>query len=198
VSKKLYVGYGDGGIAIIDAVSFKQMGDIKLQGHPESFQLDMAAKKIFVNVPDKHQVEVIDLDKKIVTARWKLTAAKSNFPMALDVPNHRLLIGCRHPSQLLVLNSTTGNVIAEQETDGDADDIFLNQKNGNIYLSCGAGYIDIFKQQDTAAYKLIDKISTRSGARTSLYISSLNRLIIAAPGHFSNSAALLVYGLNEK
>ena len=45
-----------GGIAIIDAVTFNQKADIKLQGHPESFQLDIPSGKIYVNVPDKNQV----------------------------------------------------------------------------------------------------------------------------------------------
>jgi len=46
--KKIYVGYGDGGIAIIDAVTYKLISEIKLTGHPESFQLDKMAKKDFL------------------------------------------------------------------------------------------------------------------------------------------------------
>ncbi|WP_301922302.1 YncE family protein [Ferruginibacter sp.] len=193
INKKVYVGYGNGGIAIIDAGTFKQVGDIKLQGHPESFQLDTAAKKIYVNVPDKQQVEIIDLDKQIVIDRWKLTAAKSNFPMALDAANHRLFIGCRHSAKLLVLDAETGKLVTAIDTDSDVDDIFYSQKNGNIYLSCGGGYIDIFKQETTNTYTLIEKIPSRSGARTALFIPQSNRLIVASPKSFSSGAALLVY-----
>ena len=32
------VGYGKGALAVIDPVSRKKIGDVKLQGHPESFQ----------------------------------------------------------------------------------------------------------------------------------------------------------------
>lgn len=195
IHKKLYVGYGNGGIAIINAVTFKQEADIKLQGHPESFQLDIAAGKIYVNVPDKHQVEIIDLNKSIVIDRWELTKAKSNFPMALDAINHRLFIGCRRPAKLLVLNTETGNVITELKIDNDVDDIFLDSKNGNLYLSCGSGYIDICKQNSADRYTLIEKIPTRSGARTSLFIPQLNRLIIASPKNFGSDAALLIYSL---
>ena len=49
---KIFVGYGDGGITVIDAKTYKQLTDIKLPGHPESLQLSVDAKKIFVNVPD--------------------------------------------------------------------------------------------------------------------------------------------------
>ena len=125
-NNKVYVGYGEGGIAIIDAVTFKQVADIKLQGHPESFQLDIPAKKIYVNVPDKQQVEVIDLDKQTVIDRWKLTEAKANFPMALDAANQQLMIGCRHPAKLLVLDTNTGKLITTMDMDSDVDDIFYN------------------------------------------------------------------------
>lgn len=197
INKKIYVGYGDGGITIIDAVTYKQVGDVKLQGHPESFQLDITAKKIFVNVPDKQQVEIIDLDKQIVIARWKLTAAKSNFPMSLDTANHRLFIGCRHPAKLLVLDTDSGKLIAAVDTDSDVDDIFYNQKNSNIYLSCGDGYIDIVNQQNANAYQLVEKITSHSGARTSLFIPQLNRLIVASPNSFSYTATLLVYATKQ-
>ena len=193
VNKKIYAGYGEGAIAIIDAATLKQLADIKLQGHPESFQLDIAAKKIYVNVPDKQQVEVIDLDKQTVVDRWKLTAAKSNFPMALDTANHRLFIVCRHPAKLLVLNAETGKLITTIDADSDADDIFYNQKNRSIYLSCGGGYVDIFKQETPNTYTLVEKVPSRSGARTSLFIPQSNQLIVASPKSFSNDAALLVY-----
>ena len=196
VNKRIYVGYGNGGIAVIDAGTFKQVADIQLQGHPESFQLDIAAKKIYVNVPDKQQVEIIDLDKQIVIDRWKLTAAKSNFPMALDAANHRLFNGCRHPAKLLVLDAETGKLITAIDTDSDVDDIFYNQKNGSIYLSCGGGYVDIFKQETPNNYTLVEKIPSRSGARTSLFIPQTDRLIVASPKSFSNGAALLVYSIN--
>ena len=173
------------------------MADIKLQGHPESFQLDIAAKKIYVNVPDKQQVEIIDLDKQIVIDRWTLTAAKSNFPMALDAANHRLFIGCRHPAKLLVLDAETVKLITAIDTDSDVDDIFYDQKNGNIYLSCGGGYIDIFKQETANRYTLIEKIPSHSGARTSLFILQSDRLIVASPKSFSSGAALLIYGIKN-
>jgi len=197
ITKKIYVGYGSGGIAIIDAITFKQTGDIKLEGHPESFQLEMANKKIYVNVPSKQQVEIIDLKKKQVTDRWKVTEAKSNFPMSLDVVNHRLFIGCRHPAKLLVLDAYTGKLITTVDTDNDVDDIFYDQKTRNIYLSCGGGYINIIKQLSATSYQLIGKITSSSGARTSLLIAHLNRLIVASPESFTHAAKLLIYEVNR-
>ncbi|HVA98875.1 MAG TPA: YncE family protein [Bacteroidia bacterium] len=193
--KKIYVGYGDGGIAIIDATTFKLITEIKLSGHPESFQIDNSAKKIYVNVPDEKQIEIIDLEKNIVSDKWKMNEATSNFPMALDETNHRLFIGCRHSPKLLIIDTQTGKTISSFEINSDVDDIFYNQISKEIYLSCGGGYIDVFKQTDANTYTANGKIETHSGARTSLFIPELNQLIVASPSGFSSSALLFIYNI---
>ena len=197
IHKKIYVGYGEGGIAVIDAVNFKKVGDIQLEGHPESFQLDIQHQKIFVNVPDKQQIEVIDLAKNAVINRWKLTEARTNFPMSLDLKHHRLFIGCRRPAKLLILDSDTGKLISTVDTDSDVDDIFYDQGNKRIYISCGGGYIDIIEQQHSRGYTLIEKLASHPGARTSLVIPELHRLVVASPKSLVKSAFLLVYALKN-
>lgn len=194
-SKRIYVGYGNGGIAIIDAISFQLIADIKLSGHPESFQLDKSANKIYVNVPDERQIEVIDLVKNVVSDRWKMTEASSNFPMSLDETNHRIFIGCRHPAKLMVIDTQTGKPITSLEIDGDVDDVFYNKTSQQIYLSCGAGYVDIFKQSGANSYAANGKVPTHSGARTSLFITGLNLLIVASPSGFNSKASLQIYNV---
>jgi YVTN family beta-propeller protein len=195
VEKRIYVGYGNGGIAIIDATTFKLINEIKLSGHPESFQIDKSAKKIYANVPDENQIEVIDLEKNLVIDKWKMHDASSNFPMALDETNHRLFVGCRHPAKLLIINTQTGKTISTFSIDSDVDDLFYNRTNKEIYLSCGGGYIDVLKQTDANTYTVNGKVSTHSGARTSLLLPELNQLIVASPLGFNSNASLLVYDI---
>lgn len=207
--KKIYVGYGNGGIAIIDlpagqagAATFKLITEIKLSGHPESFQIDKSAREIYVNVPDEKQIEVIDLNKNVVIDKWKLNQATSNFPMALDETNHRLFVGCRHPAKLLIIDMQTGKTISSFSIDSDTDDIFYNSSTKEIYVSCGGGYIDVFKQTDLPTgqvgantYTTNGKVSTHTGARTSLFIPELNQLIVASPSGFNSNASLLIYDI---
>lgn len=197
VNKKIYVGYGEGGIAIIDAATMKQEADVKLQGHPESFQLDMATRRLYVNVPDKQQVEILDLNKLTVIERWKIKDARANFPMSLDAVNHRLFIGCRHPAKLWVLDTETGEPVASAAIDGDTDDIFYNRTDSSIYISCGAGYLDIIKHLGGNQYKQTGQLTTRSGARTSLFIPQINRLVIASPKSMGRDAEILVYEVKK-
>jgi DNA-binding beta-propeller fold protein YncE len=193
--KKIYVGYADGGIAVIDAISYKLLSEIKLSGHPESFQLDKTAKRIFVNVPDSKQIEIIDLNASRVTGTWKM-ANEKNYPMALDESNHRLFVGFRQPSRLVIIDTQSRKIISSLDIDGDVDDIFYNASARRIYLSCGDGYVDVFKEENENAYLSLEKVVSRPGARTSLFIPELNELIIAAPSRDNKDAALLVYKLD--
>ena len=48
--------------------------------------------------------------------------------MALDEANHRLFVGCRLPSRLVVLNTDSGDVVAKIDISGDCDDVFYDSK----------------------------------------------------------------------
>src|SRR5882724_2503850 len=118
-TKKIYVGFGSGGIAVVNAPDGKQIGSIKLSAHPEAFELEKQGKRIFINVPNSRDVAVIDRDKGEVIATWKTDLAFGNFPMALDESNHRLFVGCRLPSKLVVLNTESGDAVAKIDISGD-------------------------------------------------------------------------------
>lgn len=192
-ANKIYVGYGTGGIAIIDATTFRFISEIKLPAHPESFQIDQQEKKMYVNVPDKKEIDVIDLLQNKIISQWKITAASANFPMALDEADHRIFIGCRHPSKLLVLDTETGKMIASFDIDSDTDDIFYDATAKAIYVTCGSGYVNVFDQKDADHYSASGKAATYSGARTSLFIPKLHQLIVAAPARFGRNAQLMIY-----
>src|SRR5438309_11208729 len=80
-TKKVYVGFGSGGIAVVNAPDDKQIGSIKLSAHPEAFELEKNGRRIFVNVPNSRYVAVIDRDKGEVIARWQTDLAFGSFPM---------------------------------------------------------------------------------------------------------------------
>jgi hypothetical protein len=78
------VGYGIGGLAIIDPEKRLKIGDIKLAAHPESFQLDATSGRVFVNVPDAGQIAVVDLASVKQIASWTVPGLGGNFPLAID------------------------------------------------------------------------------------------------------------------
>ena len=191
--KKIYVGFGSGGIAVVNASDGKQSGSIKLSGHPEAFALEKQGKRIFVNVPDARHVAIIDREKGEVSATWKTDLAFGNFPMALDEANHRLFVGCRLPSRLVVLNTDSGDVVAKIDISGDSDDVFYDSKRHRIYVICGAGKIDVIEQIDANSYKPSTKIDTAPGARTGLFVPESDILFVAVPHRGSQQAEIRCY-----
>jgi len=192
-AKKVYVGFGSGGIAIVNAADGKQVGSFKLSAHPEAFELEKDGRRIFVNVPNSRHVAVIDRDKGEVIARWQTDLAFGNFPMALDEANHRLLVGCRLPSKLVVLNTDSGNVVAKIGISGDPDEVFYDAKHHRIYTICGAGKINIIDQIDTNTYAVSTKIDTSEGARTGLFVPERQALFVAIPHRGSQDAEIREY-----
>jgi len=193
---KIYVGYGTGGIGIIDGASHKLTGDIKLPAHPESFQLDAKANKLWVNLPGSGIIGVCDLKQLKLTTKWSKLLPRANFPMAYDEAQHRIIVGYRVPAKLIVYDSESGKEIFSAPMVGDVDDLYWGAKNKCVYISGGGGAVDIFMQTDNAIYKQIAHINTRDGARTSLLVPELGLFLIAARASGDQKAALLVYKTN--
>jgi hypothetical protein len=189
----LLVGYGDGALAIIDVKTWKKTGEIKLPGHPESFQLDQAGDRVYINVPSKKEVALGDISERRVIAKFPMTKFQANFPMALDPSNGRLFFGCRNPSRLVALDKEKGKELADIEISGDTDDLFYDAKRQAIYISCGEGFIDVVNARPGIPLERIDKIPTRTGARTSFYSPDLDRFFLAVPKHEAAPAEIRVY-----
>ncbi len=195
--KKIYIGYGKGGIAVIDADSHQLIGDVKLPAHPESFQLDKKLNLLFVNLPDAHLVGVVDLKQLKLADRWERSTPSANFPMAIDTIHHRVLVGYRHPARLVVYDSQTRKELAANEMTGDADDLYYDANTGEVLVSGGEGAISIFQQQGDNIYRQIANIPTRSGARTSLLVPELKVFVVAARAVSGKPAELLVYSFTQ-
>ena len=84
--------------------------------------------RVFVNVPDRKEIEVADLMKMSVVSKWPVISALRNYPMALDENHRRLLIGCRTPARMLVIDTESGKQTSSVEIVGDTDDLFMTQR----------------------------------------------------------------------
>lgn len=194
-TKYVYVGYGSGGLGIIDASNWKRIADIPLSGHPESFQLEGSGSKIFVNVPGANNIAVVDRMKRAVVGTWTVEGARENFPMVLDESTHHLFIGCRQPPKIIVYDTESGKEVTKLDVPGDIDDIFYDGANKRIYASCGEGFLSVFQEKGANEYTPLAKIPTARGARTSLFVPEHKRLYLAVPHRGGQQAEIRVYAL---
>jgi hypothetical protein len=174
-SKHVIVGYGAGGLAVIDAAKGAKVADIRLPAHPESFQLDPDSSRIFVNVPNRRVIAVIDGSAGKQIAGWPMSG-RANFPMALDPQAHRVLVMFRSPAKLGVFAMADGVQVAAMDACGDADDLFVDAKRQRVYVSCGEGVIDVL---DAQTYRRIVRLPTVAGARTSFFAPEIDRFTLA-------------------
>jgi DNA-binding beta-propeller fold protein YncE len=192
--RRIIVGYGDGALGFLDP-NGKKTGEIALDAHPESFQLEKNGTRAFVNVPDRKEIEVVDLVKGVIVAKWPVTSALQNYPMALDEAHHRLLVGCRAPARMLVIDTESGKQTASIEIVGDADDVFYDAARSRVYVIGGGGFVDVFAQEDADHYDRIARVQTAQGARTGLLVPEWGELFVAVPRRGDQNAAIVVYGV---
>jgi YVTN family beta-propeller protein len=190
-SGQLFVGYGKGGIGMIDPRSNSKIKAFALKAHPESFQLDPAKRRLFVNLPSIRALAVLDVSTGQEHASWPLRHG-GNFPMALDHERQLALVVFRNPAKFAAFNLDTGGLVTEVETCGDADDVFIDTKRKRIYIICGAGFIDVLTADDPK-YSRVAQIPTVGGARTGLFIPEMDRLFLGVRANSGEPAAIWAY-----
>jgi hypothetical protein len=212
-SKSVIVGYagakelrkrveGTGGLGFIDTATGKQTRQIVIDAHPESFRLEEKGTRLFVNVPDKKEIEVVNVEKGIILARWPVSA-KDNFPMSLDEAHRRLFVGCWHPARLIVFDIDTGKEVASLELGekgvvnpkivGITDDLFYDAARGRIYVLNAMGSIDVFQQKDADHYDLIASLPTPLDTKTGLFVPELGELFVGVVQSGDKTAEVTVY-----
>jgi DNA-binding beta-propeller fold protein YncE len=188
----IYVGHGDGALAVVDARTRARRAEVALEAHPESFQRESSGR-IFVNEARRARVAVVDGATKAVSSRWGLGGASANYPMALDEAHRRLFVGARHPPRLVVLDTDTGKAVASLDTVSDADDIFHDAARGRIYVIGGGGSIVVYDQQGPDRYTERARVPTAEGARTGLFSPESGQLLVAVPHRANAVAEIRVY-----
>jgi YVTN family beta-propeller protein len=188
----IWVGDGVGALGEFDQEGIK-LAEVKLDAHPESFQLEKNGSRIFVNLPGSRKIAVVDRKTRTVVESWSTGGPLANYPMALDERDHRLFVVTRLPARLIVLDTNQGKRVATLPAIGDCDDVFYDERRHRIYAIGGEGEISVFQQVDADHYDELGRIKTISGARTGFFSPELDKLYVAVRKHESQSAEIRVY-----
>jgi len=182
-------------LVALDLETGKKTGEVKFDSnHVEALALDPASDRLFINVTSSGEVAVIDRRAMKEILRWPVGVAGENSPMVYDQAHRRLLIVCRKPPALVVMDTDSGRVVADLAAAGRADDIAYDPASGRIYVPGGEGYVSVFRQESADKYLLLATVPTAPGAKTSLLVPELKRYFIAAsPGETKALAKLLIF-----
>jgi hypothetical protein len=187
----LVAGYGSGALAEIDPATRAVVRRTALPAHPEGFQLD--GERAYVNLPDAARVAVMDATTGREVAAWRDTGMAFNYPLAFDKAAAIVAVGFRAPAKLVIYEAASGARLQQLDTCGDSDDLFFDAPRRRLYVICGSGGVDVF-QREATGYARLSHVDSRRGARTGLFVPSLDRLFVAArSGLGGRDAAILVF-----
>ncbi|MGC8804026.1 MAG: YncE family protein, partial [Bacteroidales bacterium] len=153
----IYIGYGEGAIALIDANMLKYKLSIKLPVHPEAITIDNSSDKMYVSLTKNREIGVIDLKNNTLGKTLHLPDGAENYPLAFDKINKRLFVGCRKPAKLLVLDAENGKKLAAIDLDAEVNELFYDEVRKQIYVTCGDGYLHIVKQDIKEIKQQVEK-----------------------------------------
>lgn len=188
---RVLVGYGNA-LAVLAAATGEKIADFPLAGHPEAFMPEPGGERIFVNEPNALRIAEIDKRSGVEIARWGASGALANFPMALDAADHLLFVVYRMPAAIAAFDTAKGELVAQQPTCRDADDVFHDTARSRIYVICGEGAVAVLDARDDKLRELA-RLRTRPGARTGLFVPELDRLFVALPANAGDKAELRAY-----
>jgi DNA-binding beta-propeller fold protein YncE len=191
VRQRVLIGYGAGALAVIDPATRSKVADFRLKAHPEGFQIDVTGAQAFVNLPDAHEIAVVNLATG-VSRSLPVEGLRGNYPMAINRDAQQVLVVFRNPPTLMVFSGLEGRAGGKIDTCGDADDVFVDTTRYRVYLSCGEGVVDVLEARGET-YAHLAKVPTVAGARTSLFVPEFDRLFVAVRANSSEPAAIWVF-----
>jgi DNA-binding beta-propeller fold protein YncE len=183
----------------IDARSGTVVATIPLTGTAESGQSN-GDGKVFVNIEDKDQIDVIDVAARKVATSWPVAPGSSPTGMALDNASHRLFVGAG--PFMVMMDATNGKVVASVPICRGTDATWYDAANTLAFSSCRDGRITVARVTgDTMS--VVQTIETSAGSKTMALDPATHRLYVAAAkpspgggrGYDPASFHVLVYGL---
>lgn len=190
-SNRVLVACGDAGQLVVidpavDPTSGQPVAKIDLGGKPEFLAAD-GEGHAFVNLTDKGQVAVVDLQTNKVTATWPVAPGANATGLSIDRENGRLFIGCRN-QHFIVMSTKDGAVLADLPIGPGVDATVFNDGNG--MASCSDGTLVIVRETSPGKFEIVQTVKTAAGARTmaidhntgAIYLPCANMLPATRPG----------------
>jgi DNA-binding beta-propeller fold protein YncE len=135
---------------------------IELGGQPEFLASD-GAGKVYVNLENKDQVAVVDLNARKVLARWPVAPGGTPVGMSIDTAKHRIFVGCRKPQKMLVMSTDDGKVIADLPIAAGVD---ATRWDGHqAFASTREGKLSVAEEKD-GKFEITQTVTTGLGTKT--------------------------------
>ncbi|MGB8370388.1 MAG: YncE family protein [Limisphaerales bacterium] len=179
--KEAYLFNGRGQSAtVVDVKAGKVVAAIPLGGKPEFAQADPKAGRVYDNLEDKNEVAVIDTKSHQVITNWPITPGEEASGMAIDLKNHRLFLGCGGSKTMVMMDSTSGKIIASVPIGQGVDANAFDPGTGFAFASCGDGTTTIAHEDTPDKLTVVQTLETQRGSRTMMIDPKTHKIYLAA------------------
>ncbi|MGH7738715.1 MAG: YncE family protein [bacterium] len=164
-SRRIFTFNGDSHDAtVIDPQKDKVVKFLPLGGDPE-FAVSDGMGHIFDDLESKSEVIRINTKTLQIDKHWPVYPGKTPSGMALDMKHHRLFIGCRNKT-LVVMNASNGKVVQTRPIGGHIDTTYFDPGSQTVFNSCGDGTLSVIREDSPDKYHVVEDVVTEPGART--------------------------------
>jgi DNA-binding beta-propeller fold protein YncE len=180
-SHKLYTFNGKtADVTVLDAQSLAVLATVQLSGRPE-FAVSDQAGRIYVNIEDKGEINVLDAATNTVLARWPLPGCSEPTGLALDEAHGRLFSVCRNKT-MVVTDAGSGRRVAEVAIGEHPDAVVYDAASATVFSSNGggAGSLSVLRQLDADHYAPAVNLPTEKGAKTMAMDPGSRRIYLPA------------------
>jgi hypothetical protein len=196
-TKHLYIVSGGGDVNLkncwlneIDPWSGKVLRQLKFDSdHVEAMQAEQHGNRIFINVADKNEVDVVDKKSLTVIGHWPIVGPTDNLAMALDEPDHRLFVVTRKPTRMVALDTNDGKAVATIDVPDINDGIAYDAVRKRIYVPGAVGQIGVYQEVDPDHYTQIALIPSALGGKSDLFVPALNEFFVAISPQYNRPPA---------
>jgi YVTN family beta-propeller protein len=181
-SKRVFTFNGKGSektASAIDASKGELVGKIELGGKPEFAATDEKGT-VFVNIEDTSEIVALDPQKLVVKSRWKLADCEEPTGLAIDRKHDRLFGACGGNKKMVVVDATTGKVVASLPIGDGCDAAAFDSEWGLAFASAGDGTITVIKEDAGDKYSVAQTVTTQKSARTMAFDMKTHRLFTVA------------------
>ena len=170
--------HGSHDVTAIDAKTGQVVGTINVAGDGESAVV--ADGVVYLNLEDTNEVVVFDPKSLEVKKRFPISVAKTPTGLAYDAKTKRLFIGCRNEPKMVVMDATSGKVIASFAIGRGVDFAAFDPRAKLVFFSCSEGVLSIFHEKSADDYEDAGPVKTQPSARTMAFDPKTNKIFLSA------------------
>lgn len=169
-----------GDATLVDPILHKVIATIPVSPNTLEFPVSDGAGKIYDNIETTGEIVVVDVGKRHVTNRFKLSGCEEPSGLAF-VPGSKLLVSACGNGLATVVRADTGELVASVPIGRGPDAVIYDPVRKLAFIPCGRdGVLEVISLEDLTHIAVVQHIQTQQGSRTGTLDPATGRLYLMA------------------